>query len=65
MAELSELAMQFPGYEFATQQTWHGVSIGARRRGDCAQPGLYAIVSADLDELRRALVEQEAAQPSG
>ena len=29
--ELSELAAEFPGYEFATQQTWNGVSITARR----------------------------------
>ena len=29
-AELSGLAAEFPGYEFATQQTWGGISIIAR-----------------------------------
>lgn len=56
-AELSELAAEFPGYEFATQQTSGGISIIATRHGGCAQPGLYAVVTGDLDELRRALRE--------
>ena len=58
-AELSELAAEFPGYEFATQQTWDGISIIARRHGGCARPGLYAVVANDLDEMRRVLLEQE------
>jgi hypothetical protein len=58
-AELSELAAEFPGYEFATQQTWDGMSIIARRHGGGARPGLYAIVVNDVDEMRRALLEQE------
>jgi len=57
--ELSELAAEFPGYEFATQQTWDGVSIIARRHAGGAQPGLYAVVTNDMDEMRRALLEQE------
>ena len=62
-AELSGLAAEFPGYEFATQQKWGGgVAIVARRHGGCAQPGLYAVVSDDLDEMRRALLEQEQSQ---
>jgi hypothetical protein len=36
-AELSELAAEFPGYEFATQQGWDGISIIARRHA--AKPG--------------------------
>lgn len=64
-AELSELAAEFPGYEFATQRTWGGTSIVARRHEGCAQPGLYAVVTGDLDEMRRALLEYEAAQPPG
>jgi hypothetical protein len=64
-AELSELAAEFPGYEFARQQTWGGISIIAIRHGGCARPGLYAIVTDDLDEMRRALLECEAAQPPG
>jgi hypothetical protein len=59
-AELSALAAEFPGYEFATQQKWGGgVAIVARRHGGCARPGLYVVVSDDLDEMRRALLEHE------
>jgi hypothetical protein len=58
-AELSELAAEFPGYEFSTQQTWGGISITARRHGGGARPGLYAVVTNDADEMRRALLEQE------
>jgi hypothetical protein len=58
-AELSELAAEFPGYEFGTQQTWDGISILARRHGGGARPGLYAVVANDVDEMRRALLEQE------
>jgi hypothetical protein len=64
-AELSWLAAEFPGYDFATQQTWDGISIIARRNGGGAQPGLYALVTDDPDEIRRALREQEANQPPG
>ena len=59
LAELSELAAEFPGYEFATQQTRGGVSVIATRHGGCARPGLYAVVTGDLDEMRRALLEHE------
>ena len=58
-AELSELAAECPDYEFATQQTWDGISIIARRHGGGARPGLYAVVTNDVDEMRRALLEQE------
>ena len=58
-AELSGLAVEFPGFEFATQRTWNGISIIARRREGCTRPGLYAIVTDDLDEMRRALLEHE------
>ena len=58
-AELSELAAEVPGYEFATQQTWDGISIIARRHGGGAPPGLFAVVTNDVDEMRRALLEQE------
>jgi hypothetical protein len=58
-AELGELAAEFPGYEFATQRTWGGIAIVARRQGGCARPGTYAVVTDDLDEMRRALAENE------
>ena len=58
-AELSGLAAEFPGYDFTTQQTWDGISIIARRHEGCARPGLYAVVTHDPDEMRRALLEHE------
>jgi hypothetical protein len=64
-AELSGLAAEFPGYEFATQQTWGGVSIVARRHEGCARSGLYTVVTSDLDEMRRALLAQEATPLAG
>jgi hypothetical protein len=62
-AEVSDLSAEFPGYEFATQQTWDGIAIVARRHGGCAQPGLYAVVTNDPAEMRRALLEYEGRQP--
>ena len=64
-AELSGLAAEFPGYEFATQRTWGGISIVARRHGGCARPGVYAVVTDDPDEMRRALLEHDRNQPPG
>ncbi len=59
-ADLSGLAAEFPGYEFTTQQTWAGTAIVARRQADGVAPGLYAVVTDDPDELRRALLEHQA-----
>jgi hypothetical protein len=64
-AELNGLAAEFPGYEFATQQTWDGISIVARRQGGCVRPGLYAVVTDDLEEMRRALREYERPSYTG
>lgn len=58
-ADLSGLAAEFPGYEFARQQSRGGISIVARRRGGCTRSGLYAVITDDLDEMRRALLEHE------
>ncbi len=58
-AELRELAAEFPGYEFSMQQTWEGVSLSAVRQDGSARPGLYAVITADLEEMRRALREGE------
>ena len=58
-AQLSGLAAEFPGYDFTTQPTWDGISIIARRHEGCARPGLYAVVTDDPDEMRRALLEHE------
>ena len=58
-AELSELEAEFPGYQFATQQTWDGISIIARRHEGCTRAGLYVVITDDADEMRRALLDQE------
>ena len=63
--ELTGLAAEFPGYDFATQPAWDGISIVARRHEGCARPGLYAVVTGDLDEMRRALLEHERTSHPG
>jgi len=60
-ARLSKLADEFPGYDFGTQRTWEGTSIIAIRQDGSARPGLYVVITPDLDEMRRALLEGEAA----
>jgi hypothetical protein len=56
-AMLSELAAEFPGYEFSTQRTWEGVSLIAVRQDGSERPGLCVVITPDLDEMRRALLE--------
>jgi hypothetical protein len=56
-AMLSELAAEFPGYEFSTQRTWEGVSLIAVRQKGSARSGLYVVITSDLDEMRRALLD--------
>ena len=56
-AMLSELAAEFPGYEFSTQRTWEGVSLIAVRQKGSARSGLYVVITPDLDEMRRTLLE--------
>ena len=56
-AMLSELAAEFPGYEFSTQRTWEGVSLIAVRQYGSDRPGLCVVITPDLDEMRRALRE--------
>ena len=56
-AMLSELAAEFPGYEFSTQRTWEGVSLIAVRQDGSDRPGVCVVITPDLDEMRRALLE--------
>jgi hypothetical protein len=56
-ARLSELAAEFPGYEFSTQRTWEGISLIAVRQKGSARSGPYVVITPDLDEMRRALLE--------
>ncbi|HEY2267885.1 MAG TPA: hypothetical protein VGI96_35060 [Streptosporangiaceae bacterium] len=56
---LSELAAEFPGYDFGTQRTWDGVSIIAIRQAGSERPGLCVVITDDADEMRLALLEGE------
>ena len=58
-AGLSKLAAEFPGYAFSTQRTWEGIALIAVRQDGSARPGLYAVITGDLDEMRRALLESQ------
>jgi hypothetical protein len=62
-AGLSELAAEFPGYDFGTQPAWDGTSIIAVRQDGMERPGLCVVITADVDEMRRTLLEDEAALP--
>jgi hypothetical protein len=56
-AMLSELAAEFPGYEFSTQRTWEGVSLIAVRQKGSARSGLYVVITPDFEEMRRTLLD--------
>ena len=53
-AMLSELAAEFPGYEFSTQRTWEGVSLIAVRQDGSDRPGLWSYRRPQRDALRLA-----------
>jgi hypothetical protein len=61
-AGLSELVAEFPGYDFGTQRTWDGVSIIAVRQDRSGRPGLCVVITADVDEMRLALLQGERQQ---
>ena len=64
-AMLSELAAEFPGYEFSTQRTWDGVSLIAVRQKGPARSGLYVVITPDRDEMRRTLLEDAELEGPG
>ena len=64
-AMLSELAAEFPGYEFSTQRTWEGVSLIAVRQEGSARSGLYVVITPDRDEMRRTLLESKPGRYEG
>ena len=63
-AMLSELSAEFPGYEFSTQRTWEGVSLIAVRQKGSARSGLYVVITPDLDEMRRTLLDNTGLESS-
>src|ERR1043166_8639318 len=64
-AMLSELAAEFPGYEFSTQRTWEGVSLIAVRQKGSARSGLYVVITPDFDEMRRTLLDSTGLDSTG
>jgi len=64
-AMLSELAAEFPGYEFSTQRTWDGVSLIALRQAGSDRSGPYVVITPDRDEMRRALLGSEPGEKPG
>jgi hypothetical protein len=62
-AGVNELAAEFPGYAFGVQPTWDGTSIVAIRQDGMDRPGLCVVITDDVDEMRRALLEGEAMLP--
>jgi hypothetical protein len=58
-AGLSELAAEFPGFDFGTQRTWDGVSIIAIRQDGTERPGLCVVITAAVDDRRHALLVGE------
>ena len=64
-AMLGALASEFPGYAFSTQRTWEGVSLIAVRQKGSARSGLYVVITPNLDEMRRALLESASDENPG
>lgn len=53
---LGRLAAEFRRFDFGTQRTSDGISLAAvRRKPD--EPGLYAVITDDAEEMREALRE--------
>ena len=61
---LRMLAARFPQFAFGTRRMHKGVSFEAVRQPLDA-PGTSVIITDDLGEMRRALLEDQAADPGG
>lgn len=51
------LAAEFRAYEFSTCATWDGPALIALRKDRGAAPGVCAVITPDMAEMRRALLE--------
>jgi hypothetical protein len=47
------------------QRTWEGIALIAVRQDGSARPGLSAVITADLDEMRSALLEGQGLEGQG
>lgn len=54
---VGRLAREFRGYEFGTCLTWDGRALIALRKGSLSRPGVCAVITDDVDEMREALSE--------
>jgi len=54
-SEIARASAEFPGYCIGTQRTYGGFSLVAVRRDGATRPGVYAVITHDLAELRCAL----------
>ena len=57
------LAAEFPVYVFGTLRTYNGVSLSARHKDGAAGTGVYAVITSDPGEMRRALRAAPRWQP--
>jgi hypothetical protein len=61
---LGVLAARFPRFRFGTRRMRDHVAFEAVRQ-DRDEPGVYAVITSDLGEMRRALLEDQAGDPDG
>jgi hypothetical protein len=54
---VSRFASEYPEYVFRTQLSWSGRSLVAVRRSGTREPGLYAAITPNWDEMREALAQ--------
>jgi hypothetical protein len=62
-AQLARLRAAFPAFSFKIWHGWHGLSFEAWR--DPAAGGLYAVITSDVDEMRRELETANEPRTSG
>lgn len=61
---LTRLAKEFRRFDFGIQRTRDGTSLEAvRRKPHRDEPGLYAVITDDVNEMRDALLEDKNSPP--
>jgi hypothetical protein len=54
-SEITRASAEFPDYHIGSQRVYDGFSFVAVCRDGAERPGIYAVITDDLAELRRAL----------
>lgn len=62
-SQVARASAEFPGYRIGTQRTYSGFSLVAVRRDGIQQPGVYAVITDDLAELRNVLGCEPGCEP--